>query len=244
MLLLISSTTFAQAGNEKLTTVTETRELSEFTSIEISGRFAVTLYHSAKPEVSVTAADKYIEDVETVVERGVLKVNMLNLIGSENVSVIDGVKIKYSDYLLRKPIEVKIGINKLNILNLAGVSNVAMKEVLNTDMFYLSVGDASKANLNLNISDKLDVYMAGSSRVELKGNAKKMEAAIHGASSLTAGNLKLKDTEIELSGASRAEIHSTKSLATTLKGATKLQCTGSPQIIKQDVSIGSSLIIK
>lgn len=50
------------------------------------------------------AAEEYIADVETVVENGVLKINMIDLTDNKNVSIVDGLRTKYNDYLIRNPI--------------------------------------------------------------------------------------------------------------------------------------------
>ncbi len=246
LLLLSNFTLSAQNKSERTesSVSTEIREVPAFNAIDISGRFAVVIYNSDTPEVSVTASSRYIADVVTSVDNGTLRVNMANLIGDENVSIVDGVKTKYNDYLLRKPIEIKIGVKGLNILNLSGLSNLVAKETMEAEKFYISLGDAAKVFMNLDISDSLDVHLAGAAKLDLEGKTNYLKLNVHGASSVSASKLTAAHSEVQLTGAARADIHTTESLDADLKGASKLNCTGSPKSVKQKSTMGSGITIK
>lgn len=241
-MLSFIATTFAQ--KESIDLKTEKREVSTFNSLDISGRFVVEIYYSEIPEISITAAEKYIHTIETKVENGMLQVNMLDAIGEENISLIDGVRMKYKDYLIRKPIEVKIGVNKLSIINLAGLSNLRMDKVMQVDDLYVSMGDGAKASLRIHSTDKVDITLTGRSKLDIDGHANQFILNVHGASSVVGSNFKVKDLTINQTGASRAETYATESLDATLVGATKLSCWGSPKSIKQKVAMGSSIDIQ
>lgn len=243
-----TSTAFAQQNNEKetgdLPVKTENRTIAAFDNIDISGRFNVTLYNNATPEVSVTTAEKYIGDVETKVEGKTLIIKMKNLIGNENVTIIDGIKTKYNDYFIRKPIEIKIGIGNISVINLAGITNVESNETWRANELFLSFNEASKARLTVEVSNKLDVNLSGASKLDVKGKATNFNIGVHGASSLQAKDLKSQHAKVALSGAGRAEIFASESLDAELKSASKLICTGSPKSIKQNASMGTSISVK
>lgn len=245
--LAFSLSIFAQKkDNERaeFTVVSQVREVSAFQSLDITGRFLVKLYQSAQPELSVITADKYIPNVETKVESNVLNIKMIDKSGEEKSGVLDGLKTKYNDYLIRQPIEIHIGVTNINIINLAGVTTLETDGKLNLNTLYMSIGDASKATMNLEISKELNVSLTGATKLDVVGSAVKFEVGVHGASALDAKDLKTKSAKVELTGAARAEVQASDALDADLKGATKLVCTGSPKSVKQTISRASSITIK
>ena len=224
--------------------ISEDRNIASFETIDISGRFLVKLYPSSTPAITVTAADEYISFVETNVENGVLKINMRNLTSDKNVNIIDGLKNKYNDYLIRQPIEIRVGVVNLNQILVKGVTTVETESILKLQNLYLNISDASKANLKIDIASGFSAAISGASKVELSGRTVNSDINISGASSLEGKDFQAKNSKVVLSGASRAEMHVTENLDAELKGATRLVCSGSPKSIKQNASRGSSIVIK
>ncbi|HHT22367.1 MAG TPA: DUF2807 domain-containing protein [Bacteroidales bacterium] len=245
LLIMFSATVFAQNNNEsttEFTVVSQNREVSDFQSIDISGRFLVKLYASQKSEVSVITAARFIENVETTSANGVLRVNMKDK--SDEQGIIDGLKTKYNDYLIRQPIEIHIGVTNINIINIAGATTLETNGKLKLQTLYMSIGDASKVNLNVEIAKELNVSLTGASKMDVVGSTNKLTVGVHGACSLDGKNLKAKTVKVELSGAGRAEVHATEEIDADLKGASKLVCNGSPKSVKQSVSRASAITIR
>jgi Putative auto-transporter adhesin, head GIN domain len=90
--------------------------------------------------------------------------------------------------------------------------------------------------------DQGTVELSGASRAVLSGSVEKLEVDASGASGLDSPELTVGTLDIELSGASRAELTVTESLSAALSGASSLRYRGSPQVTKSDVSGGSSII--
>lgn len=238
------SQTRETAKKTEYNVVSEARVIDSFKAIEVSGRFRVLLHQATKPEVTVLAAEEYISAVETLVENGVLRINMLDLTDNKNVSVIDGLKTKYNDYLIRQPIEIHIGVTDISKILVNGVTTVETESILKLENLYINISDASKASLHIDIENGFVASLSGASKMEAKGKAASTEISVSGASSFEGKNLLIKDAKVALSGASRAEIHASESLDAELKGATKLVCSGSPKNIRQNASRGSSIVIK
>ncbi len=231
-------------NNEDFTVVTQMRDVSSFKSIDISGRFSVKLYQSEQPEVSVITIEKYISNVETKVENNVLKINMLEKTDEEKSGIFDGLKAKYNDYLIRQPIEIHIGVTDINIINLSGATSLETDGKLKLNSLYMSLGDASKASMNVEVTKEMNVSLTGATKLDVTGSVNVFQAGVHGASSLEAQGLKSKSAKVEMSGAARAEVHASEAIDADLKGATKLVCTGSPKSVKQSMSRAASITIK
>lgn len=247
LLIMFSATIFAQNNNEsttEFTVVSQNREISDFQSIDITGRFLVKLYASEKPEVSVITAEKFIDIVETTSANGVLKINMKDKSAEDKKGVLDGLKTKYNDYLIRQPIEIHIGVKNINIINVAGVTTIESDGTLKLQTLYMSIGDASKVNLNVEIAKELNVSLTGASKMDVSGSTDKLTIGVHGACSLDGKDLKAKTVKAELSGAGRAEVYATEEIDADLKGASKLVCNGSPKTVKQSVSRASAITIR
>jgi hypothetical protein len=90
--------------------------------------------------------------------------------------------------------------------------------------------------------DEGTIELSGASRAVLTGSAGDLEVDASGASGVDSPELTVGTLDIELSGASRAELTVTDSLSAALSGASSLRYRGSPQVMKSDVSGGSSII--
>lgn len=224
--------------------ITENRELPPFEGINVSGRFKIVLYQSDVQTVSATVPEKFIETVETKVENNILYINMLDLTKEKEGNILENLKIKYNDYLLRQPIEIKIGIPDLKSIYAKGASRIESQGALIINNLTIELSGASKAELNANIANSLNTSLSEAVKLDIQGSAENISVKANGASAFNGGKLLTKNAKVDLNGASRAEIHATESFDANLNGATKAICTGNPKSVKQVVSRGSSITIK
>ncbi len=240
LIVALAFPAFSQNSDTKFEILTENRQLSSFDDIQVTGRFRIVIYESGSQQVSVTAPDKLLETVGTTVENGVLKISMD---AAKEKSVLDNLKA-YNDYLLRKPIEIKIGVSDLKNISARGASRIESQGVLNLSNLTIELSGASKADLNCNISNNLTASLAEAVKLDIQGTAASVTVKGNGASAYNGQNLIAKDVKVELNGASRAEVHASESIDANLNGATKVVCTGSPKDVKQSASRGSSITIR
>lgn len=180
---------------------TETRDVSEFTDVDVGGVFDVEIISQKDFSVEVTADDNLLQHIKTEVSGGVLKIESDERINS------------------REPIKVRISAPNIESVEASGASKVSLSDVKNSELTVDSSG-ASKVrvsgetvNLNVEVSgaskvdaenlkaENADVDASGASHVnvnvfgELKSDAS-------GASNITyAGNPK--KVEKSSSGAGR-----------------------------------------
>lgn len=221
--------------------ITENRNLPTFDAIQVIGRFKIILAQSETQRVNVTAPDKFLETVETKVENGILYINMVDL--KNETGILENLKTKYNDYLIRQPIEIRIDAVNLKNISAKGASRIESQGTLSAKKFTVELYGASKAELNINVS-AVDVFLAEAAKTDIKGVTNQLLVKASGACAFHGSQLLAKDAKVDLNGASRAEVHTTESLDANLSGATKLVCSGSPRNIKQYASRGSSITVK
>ncbi|NLO71342.1 MAG: DUF2807 domain-containing protein [Porphyromonadaceae bacterium] len=224
--------------------ITENRELPPFEGINVSGRFKIVLYQHDVQTVSATVPEKFVETVETKVENNILYINMLDLTKEKEGNILENLKIKYNDYLLRQPIEIKIGIPDLKSIYAKGATRIESQGALIINNLTIELSGASKAELNANIANSLNTSLSEATKIDIHGKVENISVKANGASSFNGSKLIAKNAKLDLNGAARAEVHATESFDANLNGATKAVCTGSPKSVKQVVSRGSSMTIK
>lgn len=235
---------FSQKSSEtNFELITENRELPPFDGIQVTGRFKIILSQDNAQQVSATVPDKFLETVETKVENGILHINMVDLKKEKEAGILESLKTKYNDYLLRQPIEIKIRAVNLKSISAKGASRIESQGTLHANKLTVELLGASKAELNINAS-AVDAVLAEAAKIQIKGNASQVFVKATGASTFNGASLLGKEAKVDLAGASRSEVHATESLDANLSGATKLICTGSPKKIKQYASRGSSITVK
>jgi hypothetical protein len=142
--------------------------------------------------------------------------------------------------------EVDVGVSG-DTLHLKLKSDVSTRQatlradVTTTDVEGISASGASQVEGLVKL-DEATIELSGASRTVLTGSIEKLEIDASGASGVDSPKLTVGTLDIELSGASRAELTVTDSLSAALSGASALRYRGSPQVTKSDVSGGSSII--
>lgn len=72
--------------------------------------------------------------------------------------------------------------------------------------------------------------LQGTSQLELTGSTSTLEASTSGATQLRAFAVPLQTADLTMEGASRAQVHVSKTLDATLKGATSITYQGNPTV--------------
>ncbi len=217
-LLFVLPTVFAQAGMEK-----EERNVGNFENVKISGAFDVVLIPSNKEYVTVECEKKYMDGVETEVIDGTLKIYLNRRISK-----------------LEKGIQVEIYFKDIEGIKTSGAVDVESKGKLKMDSFEIHSSGATDMNLELHV-DKLEAEFSGASEVNLRGKAGKVELEASGASEIEAVDFVIQNLELDVSGASEAEVHVTGKFEAEVSGASSLRYKGNPENVEIDKSGVSSV---
>jgi hypothetical protein len=100
---------------------------------------------------------------------------------------------------------------------------------------------ASNLSGDISFSGEAFFNVSGASRVVLQGSGNNARILLSGASQAKLGNLALRKVDVNISGASSAQIRVSDNLDVAVAGASRLEYTGNPNIGKIQVFGASSI---
>ena len=156
---------------------------------------------------------------------------------NEATSIYD-VNTSYKSLSVRSAIKVEYrhDIDKLQIIAdssiLSKISSFSSDKEIEAEKLDIEVSGASKFNANINCQS-LKASVSGASSASIGGEAMNAEISVSGASKLSSENLNTDYADIDISGASKAEIICNKNITGNVSGASKLSFGGTA---KSDVS--------
>jgi hypothetical protein len=202
--------------------VTETRKVSDFTKLDISGAFKVILKQDSSLTVEVTADDNIIKHIKTKVSGGELHV-----------------KIKRSTCDAGQ-LTITIGVHNLDEITTSGSNEVSSVGVLKTKDLTIGMSGDSKITLNLNAAN-VSTDGSGSSELYLTGQASSHKISFSGDGKLSAYGFIVGDYDIETSGSSDCEVNVLHNLHVSTSGSSDIKYKGNPSNVTNDKSGSSDL---
>ena len=226
--IVISPAQAATTGSGK--PATETRNVSDFEAIALSGAMDLVVRQGSKEAVEVTADDNLLPLLETVVESG------------SNGRTLH-VRFKRGERVNTKgPIKVNVNVVKLSGLSAAGSGDIRV-EGLKTPLLKLSVSGSSDARLNELTTDALEVRIAGSGDVQANGAAKALKVSIAGSGDVQMSALAADDVTVSIAGSGDAVVQANKSLGVSIAGSGDVQYSGTATAVRSSVA-GSGQVTK
>jgi len=189
----------------------EERDVSSFTgvSLGISGDLYLT---QGSPQKVVIQAEKNLDEIETQVRDGVLRIKTDNW-----TSRIKGVKIW-------------ITMPEVEALNVSGSGDIIAETPINADELELKVSGSGSINVDELKGDEIGAAISGSGDLKLAGSADEMELRISGSGSVYAEGLKVNECGIKISGSGSCKIDVTGELDASISGSGKVTYYSNPQI--------------
>ena len=145
----------------------------------------------------------------------------------------DGIEIYASSF--KSPFKVTALVpasKKLENIEISGASSFSSDEEIKAEELDIEVSGASKFEANINCQS-LKASVNGASSANIGGKAVNAEINVSGASKLSSENLNTDYADVDISGASKAEIICNKNITGDVSGASKLSFGGTA---KSDVS--------
>jgi hypothetical protein len=214
---IISSLAFGQTK--------QTRDVCCFNSVEINGAFEVYLRMGDESSITVIADEDIIDNIITTVDN-------------------DELEVEYDDDWWdfsnkNETVKLYITLSTARYLEFNGACKVNGKNALRGKTINIECNGASKLNLEFDCL-AIDMELSGASKATLSGTCRKVNIDASGASAIYAADLQTETMNMEVSGASKAEVNVSESLNVEASGASKVRYKGSPSITK-DVSGASSI---
>jgi phage shock protein PspC (stress-responsive transcriptional regulator) len=205
--------------------VTQNFDLSNFSAIEAEGSYEIIVKKDDHFSISATGSQKELDQMIMIV--------------NENRLIITR-KICFLVCLWQKEPTIQITAPTLKNLQLSGSVNAEISGFSENEMqIYLS--GASQAKMETT-TQKFVTYISGASSLNLSGSSQELTAKLSGSSELHGFNFKTEKTDIDLSGASSAEIDTLKDLKADLSGASTLNYVDRPMLSITQKTSGASNI--
>lgn len=100
----------------------------------------------------------------------------------------------------------------------------------------VEISGASKFNGNNIKTDSFELNVSGASKVELNGEANKLNIDASGASKINTENFKVAKALVDVSGATSVVVNATEEVRAEASGASKVSYVGEPKNVVKDVS--------
>jgi len=219
--LTLSSCNFnCRHGSGKL--VTETRSVSDFTGVDISGGYKVIIKQDSVTSLKITADDNLIQSIKTDVSgSGKLKIHSPNICSS-------------GQYV------INISIKNLNYFRASGAIDLVSDGKITTKDLELNLSGATKVNLDIN-ADNVVTSGSGLTDMTLTGQAKSHSVDLSGSGTLNALDFVVNKYSIRSSGASHCKINVLNVLDVSSSGASDIEYRGNPSTVNNSKSGASSL---
>lgn len=220
-LITLSSCRFnCKHGSGKL--ITETRNIGNFSRLDISGEYKVVVKQDSSEKLTITADDNLMQYIKTDVEGDKLKIH-----SSRNLCASG----RYTVY---------VGVKSLTGIETSGATSLFSDGKLTVHDIEIRTSGATKINLNLN-ADNVSTEASGLTDIYLEGQAQSHKLETSGSSTLNALNFVVGKYRIESSGLSHCKINVLNDLNINSSGASDIQYRGNPANINNNKSGISSL---
>lgn len=197
--------------------VTEKRDVSGFTKIELRIGANVTLTQDSFYSFSISAQENLIEIVKSQVSGKTLKIRT-----EENC-------VKNT-----KDIDIRITLPVVEKIRVTGSGDIFSKNTFTVDDLDLDIIGSGDIILDV-VANRISTDISGSGSVKLSGTVKDQEIDITGSGDVYAYRLTSYDTEIDITGSDGCEVYVHNDLDVKISGSGDVSYKGSPQKVNSKV---------
>ena len=200
----------------------ETRKVTTFDGIEVSGAFEIILKQGATEEVTVEADANLLPLIHTDVVGSTLKIETRKPINHVTV------------------MKVYITVKDLKQIDVSGAVDVKTDGRITVSELSFESSGASESKMELAVQ-KLKLDCSGASKLRFSGSATEVSMDLSGASDIFAYDLLAENYDLDISGAGNAQINVSKKIRAEISGAGSVKYKGSPSDVDQSVSGAGSI---
>lgn len=269
-IFMLMAAMVAFSANVFAENITKSVKVGNFTKIDVSYSFDVTVVKSSRPSVTITIDQEYEPYLIAHVTNGVLSIgidskrlpnrlskNVGNKVFKADVAMgeledldMSGASSFYSDEIF-EVMEFKgvfsgaSNVKKLCVEAREGDFDISGASKLNLDGIFddCSMDASGASNVNLKVRcGELDIDCSGAAKIVMNGAVKSMDLDGSGASRIDGSKMVCDAAGVDLSGASSATVEVVKHLEVDLSGASKLYYNSDVGRLEvDDISGGASL---
>lgn len=193
--------------------VTETREVSGFDGISLSGSGEVVIIQNGNESLTIETDDNVMEHIEARVENGELKIGV-----ESGFSILSTTRLIFT-----------VEVDDLKNVAISGSGDIE-SESIETD--YLGAKISGSGDVQISDLTAVEVYISisGSGEVDLAGKATNQDVSISGSGKYRAGDMCSESVEVSISGSGNATVCATETLVTKISGSGSVDYYGSPAV--------------
>ncbi len=200
-----------KTGSGQITSVT--RNVSDFTELEVDGRFDVFVHIDDNPRVEITTDDNMLGEVQTFVQDGELQIEMSD----------DYYRFKFTK------MEVHVYSNNYTSLDFDGDITATVVDTIFSPQ--LELDHEGSGNTSLKFSgNNLKMEINGSGNIQASGSAQTMKAEIKGSGKIDALDLPSENVTTLINGSGKIYVHAINQLNATVNGSGSVRYIGTPVV--------------
>ncbi len=201
---------------------TETRAVSGYKGVKLSGSFHVTVVQNGSEGVTIVADDNLLPLISTEVERGNLYIKW----SERNLNVS------------HQKITITVHAKDIDELSVAGSGNI-VADVINTPRLRSAIAGSGDINIKNLTSDALKISIDGSGNFGAGGLTNEFEVSISGSGGVKIASLKTKNAKLSIAGSGDATLWATDTLKVSLAGSGDIRYYGGATLTKSVAGSGS-----
>lgn len=203
--------------------VEETREVDEFTTIDLKGTGTLIVTQGDTTELEVVAREGAMDKIETEVSGNTLRISYKGL---SFLQAFSG------------RVEFRITTPDLNAVKISGSGDFEMTE-LNTNDFAFNVDGSGRADIEKLVAETLSIDVNGSGHFIAAGEVDDVNIEISGSGNFQGSDLEAQNVDISISGSGKAEVSAKERLDVNISGSGNVEYSGRPRIDQRITGSGS-----
>jgi hypothetical protein len=201
--------------------ITETREVSGFDRISLSGFGKVNVVQGDEESLTVTTDDNIMPYIETEVRGDTLVLGFTD----------DG---EHKSFDPTKGITFDLVVKDLSRIDVSGAGDIQV-DALETESLRVELSGAGNLYIDSIVADELVIRISGAGNASVGGVVTGQDITLSGAGNYNGGDLESETAIIEMSGVGNGTVWATENLDIHMSGVGNLEYYGSPRVI-QNVS--------
>ncbi len=193
--------------------VSETREVSGFDGISLSGSGEVIVTQNGNQSLTIETDENVVEQIEARVENGELKI---------------GVKSGFS-ILSTTRLIFYVEVDELKNVTISGSGDIE-SESIESDYFGAEISGSGDVQISDLTAVEVYTSISGSGEVDLAGKAANQDVSISGSGKYRAGDLCSESVEVTISGSGDATVCATETLVSKIGGSGSVKYYGHPTV--------------
>jgi len=200
-----------KVGSGVLTTTT--RNVSDFTELEVDGKFDVYVHIDDNPRVEITTDDNMLSEVQTFVSEGELQIEMSD----------DYYRFKFTK------MEVHIYNNTYSSLDFDGNITAYVVDTIFTPSLKLEHEGSGNSEVKFS-GDNISMKVNGTGNIQASGSSLSSKVEINGSGKIDALDLPASNVIAEIDGSGKIYVNAIEQLTAKINGSGSIKYIGSPTV--------------